>query len=212
MKIFVILFAAATIALPALSSAKGLNEPGSDTPKVTEDTVRKPEITEKDKKKVEAELFDSLFTRLKEADNRETAKIIEQAIWQLWLRHPSPSVQVLMGQAVSAMNADKNSEALRILDTIIGMVPDYAEAWNKRATVLFYEGDYGRSIADIARVLDIEPRHFGALSGLGLVYQALGSKKKALAALRRAIKVHPFLDGARAAGERLKEEVEGEPI
>ncbi|MGI9372854.1 MAG: tetratricopeptide repeat protein [Hyphomicrobiales bacterium] len=184
----------------------------SQAPAVTEETLRKPALSAEDKQRVETELLNSLFNRVKEAQDEESAKAVEQAIWQLWLRHPSPSVEVLMGQAVSAMNDSENSKAIRILDRVIAMQPDYAEAWNKRATAHFYQEDYGRSLADIARVLNLEPRHFGALSGLGLVYQALGDKKKALNALREAMKVHPYLEGAKDAEKRLQEEVEGEAI
>ncbi len=184
----------------------------NQTPSVTEETLRKPELSAEDKQRVESELLDSLFKRLKGAQDEQSAKTIEQAIWQLWLRHPSPSVEVLMNQAVNAMNASKNDKAIQILDRVIAMEPDYAEAWNKRATAHFYQEDYGRSLADIARVLNLEPRHFGALSGLGLVYQALGDNKKALGALREAMKVHPYLEGAKDAEKRLQEEVEGEAI
>lgn len=184
----------------------------TNAPKVDENSVRKPELTETEKAKVEAELANNLLARLKAAENSEIAETIEQAIWQLWLRHPSPSVDVLMGQAIKAMNANENKKALRILTTVIELAPEYAEGWNKRATVYFYEGEYKRSLADIAQVLDIEPRHFGALSGLGLIHQAMDNKKEALEALRRALKVHPFLDGAKEAEKRLKQEVEGEPI
>ncbi len=207
----------AVILLLVTGSAFAQTQPlidGKDpsAPDVDEKSVSKPELSESDKAKIEAELANSLLTRLKGAQDASTAKTIEQAIWQLWLRHPSPSVELLMGQAVKAMTVGENKKALRILTTVIELVPDYAEAWNKRATVYFYEGEYKRSLADIDQVLDIEPRHFGALSGLGLVHQAMENKKEALKALRRALKVHPFLEGAKDAEKRLEQEVEGEPI
>ncbi|MGI9482786.1 MAG: tetratricopeptide repeat protein [Hyphomicrobiales bacterium] len=206
------LVAGFALSFSAYAAAEETKPDVPDAPTVTEDTIRKPELTEQEKKKVEAELIDSLFKRLRGASDGEIAKTVEHAIWQMWLRHPSPSVEVLMGQAVSAMNAEENEKALRILGTIIEIAPDYSEAWNKRATVYFYSGEYERSLADIARVLELEPRHFGALSGLGLVHQALGNKKQALDALRRAMEIHPFLEGAIEAEKRLEEEVEGEPI
>lgn len=212
MKVIAALFAGCLFGFCAQAFAEEARPDVPVVPKVNEDTIRKPELSHKDKQKVEAEVLNGLFARLRGAGDDETAKTVENAIWKLWLRHSSPSVEVLMRQAVEAMNAEENEKALRILDTIIEIAPDYSEAWNKRATVYYYTGEYERSLADIARVLDLEPRHFGALSGLGLVHQALGNKKKALDALRKAMEIHPFLEGAIEAEKRLKQEVEGERI
>lgn len=207
MKHFLILLAGVVFWPAMVSQAQQTTAPA-----VSEESIAKPKPSAKENALAQAQLLDSLLARLQNATDKSSASAIENAIWQLWLRHPSSSVDVLMKQAINAMNAEKNKEAIMILGTVIELAPDYAEAWNKRATVYFYSGEFERSLADIAQVLDIEPRHFGALSGLGLVQQELGNKKAALRAFRQALEIHPFLPGARAAVDHLKEEVEGEPI
>src|SRR6476646_8072318 len=91
-----------------------------------------------------------------------------------------------MGQGLPAL-------AMPILDDIVMRAPDWAEGWNKRATVLYILGEQDRSLADIEHVLALEPRHFGALSGIGLIRIAKGQPREALAAYRRALAVNPFL-------------------
>ena len=92
------------------------------------------------------------------------------------------------------------------------LAPEFAEGWNRRATVHFLRGDYGASVADIMRVLELEPRHFGALSGLGIILDRLDRKSEALAVFRRALEIHPHLDGASEAVDRLTPTVEGQEL
>ena len=189
------------------------------TPALAQDKTQPPEaalakdkLSIEERKRIDSRLLDNLMARLQRATSQEQAKAIENTILQLWLRVYSPSVEVLMKQAIRAMNDEKYAPALTLLDTVIELAPDYAEAWNKRATAYFYERDYERSLADIEQVLQLEPRHFGALTGRGLVQQALGKKKKALDAFREALEIHPFLDGAKSGVKALAKEVEGERI
>jgi len=134
--------------------------------------------------------------------------LLSNAIWKIWSRSGSPTADLLLKQAERAMRAGDQRVAISILSTIIDQYPDFAEAWNKRATVYFVTFDYDRSIADIKEVLKREPRHFGALSGLGLIYRRQGKDKKALAAFRRALAIHPFLGDARLAVKNLSGDVE----
>ena len=180
--------------------------------KVTEETVAKPALTIEERKDIDARLLDNLLARLNAATSERQAKAIEATVLQLWLRNYSASVEVLMKQAISAINDEAHASALTLLDTVIEISPDYAEAWNKRATVHFFTQDYERSLADIDRVLELEPRHFGALAGRALVHRAMGDKKKALQSFRQALEIHPYLDGAKSAVKSLKKEVEGERI
>ncbi|MEM1200753.1 MAG: tetratricopeptide repeat protein [Pseudomonadota bacterium] len=180
--------------------------------KVTEETVAKPALTLEERKNIDARLLDNLLARLNAATSERQAKAIEATVLQLWLRNYSASVEVLMKQAISAINDEAHASALTLLDTVIEISPDYAEAWNKRATVHFFSQDYERSLADIDRVLELEPRHFGALAGRALVHRAMGDKKKALQSFREALEIHPYLDGAKSAVKALKKEVEGERI
>ncbi len=180
--------------------------------KVTEETIAKPAMTLEERKQVDARLLDNLLARLYASTSERQAKAIEATVLQLWLRNYSPSVEVLMKQAISAINDNEHSSALTLLDTVIEIAPDYAEAWNKRATVHYFSQDYERALADIDQVLELEPRHFGALSGRALVNRAMGNKKAALQSFREALEIHPFLDGAKSAVKKLKKDVEGERI
>lgn len=154
------------------------------------------------------QLLDRLFARLHRAEDQASADLIIQAIWQLWMRSPSPTGNALMTQARRAMAGQNYTAALAILDTLVELRPDFVEARNKRATVYFLLGRYADSEADIAAVLKAEPRHFGALSGLGMIRREKGDKKGALKAFRRALAVNPFARGAKQAVKELASELE----
>jgi tetratricopeptide (TPR) repeat protein len=107
------------------------------------------------------------------------------------------------------MQAGDTAAAIEHLTALTDHAPDFAEGWNARATAYFHAGLYGPSLADIQRTLALEPRHFGALSGLGLIFEELGRKEQALAAWRLAHAIHPHSPGINAAIERLEREVSG---
>jgi len=146
-----------------------------------------------------AELLDSLLGRLALAQSDEQARLIEHGIWQVWSRSGSPTADLLVVQAMKAAEAGQTIKALAMLDTVIASRPQFMEAWNKRATVYFLIGDYDRSLADIAKVLEMEPRHFGALAGQGLILNEQGKPESAIKALKRALAINPRLDTARKA-------------
>jgi tetratricopeptide (TPR) repeat protein len=150
-----------------------------------------------------------LFESLREAASPELARGIEQVIWSIWLEAGGAEVDRLMALSVQAMNAQDYPAARSYLDKIVVLEPDFAEGWNKRATVHFLEGDYDRSLSDIRRVLLLEPRHFGALSGLGLILEQTGRKAEALEAFRRALDIHPQMPGIQMRAEALAREIEG---
>ncbi|WP_170240984.1 tetratricopeptide repeat protein [Rhodoligotrophos appendicifer] len=154
-----------------------------------------------------SDLLDSLFARLHTARDASNAEVLQEAVWQLWMRSGSPTIDVLVGQAGRAMTAKQYQKALTILDTVVEIDPDFPEGWNKRATVLYLLGDHERAIADIERALDLEPRHFGALAGLGMILRSEGDKKGALDAFKRALEINPFLDSAKDAVRILDKEV-----
>jgi len=157
-------------------------------------------------------LLSSLFGRLRVSPDAETARVLEGAIWKVWLKSGSPTIDLLMQQVKRSMSRGEYSRTLKLLDHIVELAPDFSEAWNKRATVLYLIGNFEASLEDINRVLELEPRHFGALSGMGLVLQQLGDKKGALNAFRQALSVHPYLPNANRAVKALQEEVEGKGI
>src|SRR5215472_16544645 len=138
--------------------------------------------------------LDFLFGALKAAPDAETAKAIEERIWALWFVSGSDTADLLMTRVKAAVEAKELELAIELLDAIIEIKPDYVEAWNRRATIYFIKKDYGRALADIRQALAREPRHFGALSGLGLIMQELGEDKRALEVFRRALAVNPFLE------------------
>ncbi|MBZ0218012.1 MAG: tetratricopeptide repeat protein [Fimbriimonadaceae bacterium] len=160
----------------------------------------------------EHKVVDSLLQRLKSAEDAETAAVLEEAILQAWIESGSETVDLLMSRTLTAMQQRDLPLALDLLNAIVELAPDYAEGWNKRATVLYLLDDYNHSLQDVHCTLALEPRHFGALSGLGLILMDIGNKERALEAFRRALDINPFLANAKRAVDRLTLEVEGREI
>lgn len=147
--------------------------------------------------------LDRLFASLHKASDEQAAKAVEHKIWELWSRFDSPTAEVLLGQAVVAMGASENTASLEILDRVVASYPTYAEAWNKRATLHFALGNYDASLRDIDKVLDLEPRHFGALAGRGMIYQQQKNWTAALNAYREALSMNPSMTGVKNAVQEL---------
>ncbi|HEU4356835.1 MAG TPA: tetratricopeptide repeat protein [Xanthobacteraceae bacterium] len=156
--------------------------------------------------------LDRLFAALKVAPDDESAKYIENRIWAIWLASSSDTANLLMGRAKTATDSKDFDLAIRLLNAIIDIRPDFTEAWNRRATVYYTKRDFGRALADIHEVLAREPRHFGALSGLGIILQELGDDKRALDAFRRALAIHPHLERIPELVQKLSEKIEGREI
>ncbi|WP_027575921.1 tetratricopeptide repeat protein [Bradyrhizobium sp. WSM1743] len=156
--------------------------------------------------------LDFLFGALKAAPDEASAKHVEARIWAIWLQTPSDTAALLMSRAKTAVEAKKIDVAIKLLDSIIKLRPDYIEAWNRRATLYYMQNDYGRSLADIQQVLIREPRHFGALAGLGMIMQEVGDEKRALDAYRKALAVNPHLEKIPDQVKALTEKVEGRDI
>jgi len=156
--------------------------------------------------------LDTLFAALKIAPDDASAKAIEDRIWAMWLVSGSDTCTLLMARVKDATD-DKNFDlAIKLLDAVIAIKPNYVEAWNRRATVYYLKQDYGHSLADLRMVLAKEPRHFGALSGLGLILQDIGDDKDALDAYRKALAIDPHLENIPEVVKTLTEKVEGRPI
>src|SRR6201986_2797338 len=156
--------------------------------------------------------LDFLFGALKAAPDEASAKHVEGRIWAIWLQTPSDTVALLMTRAKTAMEAQNSDVALKRLDSVVKLRPDYVEGWNRRATLYYLRNDYAHSLADIEQVLAREPRHFGALAGLGMIMQDLGDEKRALDAFRRALAVNPHLEKVPELVKTLTEKVEGRDI
>jgi len=153
-----------------------------------------------------------LFGALKAAPDDETAKAVEQRIWAVWAISKSDTTNLLMSRARAAIEKKDLDLAIKLLTAVIKIKPKYVEAWNRRATLYYMKKEYGRSMDDIAEVLRREPRHFGALSGLGLILQDVGDDKLALDAYRRALAVYPRLQRIPDIVKTLSEKVEGRNI
>ncbi len=153
-----------------------------------------------------------LFARLKAAASAFEAAPVEAEIWAIWGETPDQQSAALLARAVEAMGRRDHPAALEALNGLVRREPDFAEAWNKRATLHYVIGDYRASVLDIERTLALEPRHFGALSGLGLIYLAINEPAAAARSFEAALAIHPHLEGARANVERLKDELKGAPL
>jgi tetratricopeptide (TPR) repeat protein len=156
--------------------------------------------------------IDFLFEALKAAPDDEIARQVESRIWAIWLFSGSDTADLLMNRVKAAIEAKDTALAIQLLDSIIEIKPDYIEAWNRRATLFFAMKDYGRAMTDIREVLNREPRHFGALAGLGMILEELGDDKQALEAFRKALAVNPHMQRIPDQVKTLTEKVEGRDI
>ena len=156
--------------------------------------------------------LDTLFDALKIAPDESSAKAIEDRIWALWMVSGSDTCNILMSRAKMAADGQDYGLAVKLLDAVVELRPNYVEGWNRRATVYYLQKDYGHSLADIRQVLAREPRHFGALSGLGAIMQEIGDDKHALEAYRRALAIDPHLEHVGEVVTTLTEKVEGRAI
>jgi tetratricopeptide (TPR) repeat protein len=156
--------------------------------------------------------LDFLFGALKVAPDDVTAKAIEERIWALWTASHSDTANLLMTRVKTAIEAKDLDLAIKLLDAIVKVKPEYVEAWNRRATIYYMKKDYGHSLADIRQVLKREPRHFGALAGFGLILQDIGDDKQALEVYRRALSLYPRMERIPDLVKTLQEKVEGRSI
>lgn len=158
-----------------------------------------------------ADQLDVLLEELARPDN-ENWQMTQAQVYRMWNESGSDSMDLLARRADQAMEKKDYATALVHLNDLVRLAPDFAEGWNKRATVYFLKGDLGPSLEDIARTLKLEPRHFGALSGLGIILDRIGDKKGALEAYRRAKAIHPHLDGVDEGIKKLTPEVDGQRL
>ncbi len=156
--------------------------------------------------------LDQLLDRLQTTTDEGEAQVLTSLIWSIWLDAHDDKLNGLMEQGTRAMQVGDLEEAAADFSQVIDLAPDFAEGWNKRATVYYLLGRYDNSIADCMKVLELEPRHFGALSGLGLNYESKGDDATALAWYRKALKVNPHMPNVAKRADDLVPKVEGEPI
>jgi len=207
-----VLFGAAALLAPALAGAPVLAQNPPAAGPSAPDWVAPPKDLPRPGRGERTFNLDMLFDALKIAPDPESAKAIESRIWSLWMVSGSDTCNLLMGRVKAAADGKDYNLAIKLLDAVIELKPGYAEAWNRRATLYYLQKDYGHALADIREVLLREPRHFGALSGLGLILQEIGDDKHALEAYRKALAIDPHLENIGDVVKTLREKVEGRDI
>jgi len=155
--------------------------------------------------------LDVLFDRLSASDAGEAGRI-EREIWIEWAKSGSPAMDLLLERGRTALAAGQPDVAIEHLTALIDHAPEFAEGWNARATAYFQTGNLGPSVADIGHVLTLNPRHFGALAGLGMIFESLDRPDKALDAYRAALAIHPHLADVKDAIARLEKDAAGQDL
>jgi len=219
MRIF--LFALLLVLGPAVAGAQPVPDLGPEAaPPSAEDFNPLPEdlpeeggqvVVEDTDPDEEESRLDELFADLAEAETPKAAERVARDIQIIWMESGSATVDVLMSRAGKALQAEDHGLALDLLDVVVILKPSYAEGWNRRATVHYMREDFGKSLVDIERTLALEPRHWGALSGLAIIQRRLGFEGEALETFKRALAVNPGLENATKAIEGLEKDAEGEP-
>jgi tetratricopeptide (TPR) repeat protein len=206
------LVTAAAFLLPApTASAQTVAPPGPPSGQAIE-PMQPPKDLPRPQRGDRIRNLDFLFGALKAAPDAESAKQVENRIWALWLASGSDTANLLMTRAKSAIDSNDLDLAIELLDALIKVKPDYIEAWNRRATIHYMRKEFGQSLEDIRQVLKLEPRHFGAMSGLGMILQEFGDEKHALDVFRRALEINPHLPKIDEMIKSLTEKVEGRDI
>ena len=137
-------------------------------------------------------ILNNLFNQLEKVNNLKSASLLEEKIWSIWNKHPTNSkLTEKLEFGTELMQYGDYNYALRVFDNIIVTDPKWSEAWNKRATVYFLMSQFTNSLDDIEKVLDIEPRHFGALSGQARIFIKLQKYEKAIKSIERALVFYP---------------------
>jgi tetratricopeptide (TPR) repeat protein len=182
---------------PGIAEAKQLKQ--ALAPKPAPEAIRK-------------QMLDRLFDRLRNAGDPGDAQRIAATIARVWLQSDSDTANLLMQRAMVSMQAQQYPLALSLFDKLVALEPDWAEAWNRRATTRFLTGDTDGAMADIDRVIKLEPRHFGALAGMGMILQGAGLEKSALDIFKKALGIYPLEPDIQKLVEKLTLEIEGQDI
>lgn len=198
--------AAAAVCLVSALAAPAVAEPArKPVPKALGATV--PDTPQK-----RAKLLQNLYAHLAAAADEAEAKRTATAIERIWLTPGSDTISVLMERAIRAANEKNLDLAVKLLDSVVELAPDYPEGWNRRAYVHYLRDDVAIAMGDLRRVLALDPNHFKALDGLGQILKETGQSKAAYEVYKRLQEVHPFWPSAEQALEELKRDVDGQGI
>ncbi|CAM5400976.1 hypothetical protein MAUB1S_06820 [Mycolicibacterium aubagnense] len=176
-------------------------------PAIAADDGVKPAVAQTREQRI-----DQLFTDLKHTRSPKSAELVAGRIWNEWNRSGSASVDLMMQWSQKAIEDKKFDVALDFLDQVVTLQPKYAEGWNRRATAHFLMKNYAKSMVDIEQTLELEPRHFGALSGMAQIMTETGRKQAALDAWQKVLDLYPMLRNAQDQVSKLSEELAGEAI
>lgn len=165
---------------------------------------------EKPLREARKDVLSSLYNQLSLQKNAESAQVIVSAIDRLWAQSGSDTTDLLMQRAQVALQAQNYDLAIELLTAISETDPRYVAGWSQLATVYYLKDRYYEAMIGLRQVLALDPKHFKAIEGLGIILRETGKKRAALTVMRRALKIHPFLETAKKAAEELEREVEGQ--
>lgn len=189
----------------ALAQSAPPPRPGTVAPDDKADNPVTPNVPQRSP----AATLERLFQRLHDAATQEEAEGVARLIQRRWARSGSDTADLLITRAQQALKDKQNELAIELLDRVISLQPDWAEAWNQRANALYLMGDPIRSMLDIGETLKREPRHYGAMMGLGMILRQQGDDKAAMKAFRKALEIYPQFDAVKKAVDSLKTDVDG---
>lgn len=193
---------AAVLALSACDKSFAPGTAGKDAP-------ANKELAAAEEKTGEGNLSQELLDQLKDTETDEEAAALEEEVWDAWLVSGSPTVDVLMQRGLEYQQTENLEAARDAFDRAIAILPDYAEAWNRRAVLFFNDGKYDEAIADLESALIREPRHFGAWIGIAMIFESIERPEAALKAYDKALAIHPHAQAAVQGKKRLDRVVNG---
>lgn len=161
--------------------------------------------------KAQSARLDELFDQL-QTDDDQAAERTQQDIWNEWSKSGSPAMDLLLQRGRQAIDDGYPEVAIEHLTALVDHAPDFAEGWNARATAYYETGDFGPAISDIGHVLTLNPRHFGALSGLGAIFEDLGRPEQALEVYKAALAINPHAPGVEEAVDRIEADLQGQDL
>ena len=159
-----------------------------------------------------SKLLGNLYAHLAAAEDEEQAKKISDRIERIWLLSGSDTVSLLLERVGKAMHDKRPELALKLLDQVVALAPDYAEGFNRRAFFHFTQGNFEAAVGDLRRVLALDPNHYKALEGLAQIWRDTGNKRGAYQVIKQLMDIHPFAAGAKPIYEELKREIDGQGI
>ncbi len=159
-----------------------------------------------------SEKLNSLFSDLASEDMPVNAQMLEREIWELWMDSGDEKVNFELSIGVTAMNEGFMDDAINQFSKVTEMASDFAEGWNKRATAYYFKDEYEKSLLDIQKTLELEPRHFGAISGMGMIFLELGNERAALRAFEEVLRLYPTSSSARSQVEKLRRKLNDQMV